>query len=397
VSARDDSGGGERGPIPVLASPFRPFFLLGPLYGVILALAWSAAWSGLGAAPAAWPLHLWHGHEMLFGFAAAMVSGFVLTALPGWAGTRELHGGALAALVAAWLAGRLAFWAAPWLPPWLVAVVDGGYFLLLAGLVVPELLRLRARLYLWLVPVFAAFLIGNVVFHAGPPLGVPGGAAWGLKLALYGLLLLFSFVGGLLTPIFTGNELRARGRAAPTFVPTLERLAVIAVLLYAATDLVGLAAEWRGAAALFAAVVHGVRLARWHGLAVRDQPLLWAMHLGYAWLVAAFALRAAADLAGAPAPDLALHAFTVGAFGMMKLSLMTRVALRHTGRPLRPAPAMVAAFALIGVAALLRVAGAGSGALLVASALLWGGGLALYLAVHGAMLLRPSLPRGALA
>jgi uncharacterized protein involved in response to NO len=140
-----------------------------------------------------------------------------------------------------------------------------------------------------------------------------------------------------------------------------------------------------------------VRLARWHGLAVRDQPLLWAMHLGYAWLVAAFALRAAADLAGAPAPDLALHAFTVGAFGMMKLSLMTRVALRHTGRPLRPAPAMVAAFALIGVAALLRVAGAGSGALLVASALLWGGGLALYLAVHGAMLLRPSLPRGALA
>jgi uncharacterized protein involved in response to NO len=381
----------------VLASPFRPFFLLGPLYGVILALAWSAAWSGLGAVPAAWPLHLWHGHEMLFGFAAAMVSGFVLTALPGWAGTRELHGGALAALAAAWLAGRLAFWAAPWLPPALVAVVDGGYFLLLAGLVVPQLLRLHARLYLWLVPVFAAFLVGNVVFHAGPLFGVPGGAAWGLKLALYGLLLLFSFVGGLLTPIFTGNELRARGRAAPTFVPNLERLAVVAVLLYAATDLVGLAAEWRGAAALFAAVVHGVRLARWHGLAVRDQPLLWAMHLGYAWLVAAFALRAAADLAGAPAPDLALHAFTVGAFGMMKLSLMTRVALRHTGRPLRPAPVMVAAFALIGVAALLRVAGAGSGAILVASALLWGGGLALYLAVHGAMLLRPSRPRGALA
>jgi len=382
---------------PWLTSPFRPFFLLGPLFGVLLALTWVAVYLGLldpGASTL--PLPLWHGHEMLFGFAAAMVSGFVLTALPGWAGTRELCGTRLALLVALWLAGRVVFWAAPWLPWLLIAVVDGSYFLVLGWLLVPELLALKERLYLWVVPIFAGFFVGNVLFHTGLVLGEAAWSGWGLRLALYALLLLFSFVGGLLTPIFTGNELRLRGDAAPAFSRPLEWLAVVTVLLYAATDLAGMDAAWCGAAALLAFVVHTLRMVRWRTGAILDTPILWVMHLGYAWLLVAFALRAASDLTGHLPSGLALHAFTVGAFGTMKLGLMTRVALRHTGRAVMPAQLLVWAFVAMSAAALCRIIAPFSGVVtvwLAVSALIWAACLALYLVFQGRMLIMPSLPR----
>lgn len=95
---------------PLWSAGFRPFYLLGTAYGLLLMLSWLAAFAGLWAP--AYPLRLWHAHEMIFGFAGAIVSGFVLTALPSWAGTREIRGGALALLTAAWLAGRIALWLA---------------------------------------------------------------------------------------------------------------------------------------------------------------------------------------------------------------------------------------------------------------------------------------------
>jgi len=216
----------------LLSSPFRSFFFAGPLFGIVLVLTWIAATLGLlDPAVGTLPLPLWHGHEMLFGFAATMVSGFVLTALPGWAGTTELRGARLIILVVLWFAGR--------------------------------------------VPIFAAFFVGNVLFHAGRVLGELAWSGWGLRLALYALLLLFSFVGGLLAPVFTGNELRLRGRAAaaPLFNRPLEQLAVVTVLLYAATDLAGLGAAWCGAAALLALAVHALRMARWRTGAILDTPI----------------------------------------------------------------------------------------------------------------------------
>jgi uncharacterized protein involved in response to NO len=385
---------------PLWASAFRPFYFLGALYAPLLVAAWLGAYLGAWGVPSsAVQLRLWHGHEMLFGFASAIITGIVLTALPSWAGTEEIRGGRLALLVALWLAGRIAFWAAPWLPVSLVAAIDCALFPVVALLVTPQLLRARNRLYLLLLPILAGLYAGNVVFYIGQAGASEIVAARGLRLALWAIVLLYVLKGGVLAPIFTGNALREKGRGAQApFSMGLEVVAVAVVALLAVLDLAGAPAAWTCAAAVASALAHGWRTARWQGWRVADVPLVLVMHLGFAWLVFAFALKAAAELAGLVPEATWLHAFTVGSLGLMMLGLMTRVSLRHTGRPLAVPRAMRIAYGVMFAAALLRLAatvhGLGNWAVALA-AVLWAIPFVIYLALFGAMLLRPSLARAA--
>jgi len=381
---------------PLWVSAFRPFYLLGAAYGPLLMVAWVGAYAGILAVPVDDRYFLaWHGHEMLFGFSAAIISGIVMTALPSWAGTEEITGKPLAMLVALWLAGRLAL-VAP-VSPFLAAALDCALFPVIAVLLLPQLLRVRNRYYLLLLPVLAALFAANLIFHAGRIGADLALTAFGLRLAVHAIVLLYVLKGGVLTPIFTGNALRQKGRGGDIpFRMWLEVLAVLTVVGLAIADLARLPAAWVGAAALAACATHGLRLARWRGWLVTDVPLLWTMHLGYAWLVVAFALKALAELGGTLPEMVWVHAFTVGSLGLMMLGLMTRVVLRHTGRPLQVPAAIVAAYLMVLAAAALRVAvlplGLGN-AWLFASAVLWMTPFAVYLTMFGAMLWSPSLPR----
>ena len=384
-------------PPPLLSSAFRPFYLLGALYAPLLTAAWLGAYLGLWDVPSVGtPLRLWHGHEMIFGFAAAIIAGIVLTALPSWAGTEEIRGGRLALLVLIWLFGRIAFWAAPWLPPLIPAAIDLLLFPALFLLLAPQLARAGNRFYLLLLPILLALAAANAAYHAGILTARSHLAGLGLRGALYAIVVLYVLKGGVLTPIFTGNALREKGRGeqAP-FNLELELLAVAVVLLLAVLDLVGAPSPWTGLAALACAGVHAARAARWRGWRLPDVPLVFVMHLGFAWLVFAFALKAAAELAGLVPEAAWVHAFTVGSLGLMMLGLMTRVSLRHTGRPLVVPAEMKAAYAIMFVAALVRLAatvhGLGDWAVALA-AVLWGLTFLLYLLCFGAMLLQPSLP-----
>jgi uncharacterized protein involved in response to NO len=173
---------------------------------------------------------------------------------------------------------------------------------------------------------------------------------------------------------------------------------VAAVILLAAFDLAGAPPAWTGASAVACALAHGWRTTRWQGWRVADVPLLLVMHLGFAWLVFAFALKAAAELTGIVPEAAWVHAFTVGSLGLMMLGLMTRVSLRHTGRPLDVPGAMRVAYMMMFAAALLRLAatvhGLGNWAVALA-AVLWAAPFAIYFVLFGAILLRPSLPGGA--
>ncbi len=386
---------------PLWASAFRPFYLLGTIYGALLMLAWALAYAGMWKlASGGLPLALWHGHEIVFGFASAIIAGVVLTALPSWAGTEEIEGGRLALLVGLWSAGRFACWLSPWIPLPLAAAIDCALFPAVALMVTPQLARVDNRLYLLLLPVLAGLCAGNVVFYAGVAdlaAGSEARAILGLRIALYAIVLLYVLKAGVLTPIFTGNILRETKRGADiAFNPVLETLSVVSVVMLAAADLAALPARWIGATALAACIIHALRLARWRGWLVADTPLVFVMHLGYAWLVVAFGLKAAAEL-GAAVPEAAwLHAFTVGALGLVMLGLMTRVALYHTGRALALPRAIVVAYALMFAATVLRVAvtllDLGRGAV-IGSALLWTAPFLIYLALFGRMLLQPSMPR----
>ncbi len=385
------------GALPLLASGFRPFYLLGALYAPLLAVGGVGAFVGVVELQAAGGPVLWHGHEMIFGFALAIIVGTLLTALPSWAGTPELNGAPLLALVLLWLAGRVAFWVAPWLPQSAVASAD---LLLLPALIVmlaPGLWRAPNRLYRLLLPILLALSAANIVYHAAALAGDTTGADRALRGAAWALVVLYTLKGGVLTPIFTGNALRLlkRGDQARFLMP-LETLALALLLALALADLTGAPAHLCGVLALACTFVHGVRVARWRGWRVGDQALLPAMHLGFAWLLFAFALKAAADL-GAAVPDAAwLHAFTVGALGLMMLSLMTRVSLRHTGRALEaPTPLRVAAALMFG-AAVLRLAASVHGLgpwVVTLAALLWAAAFVAYLVRFASVLLAPSLAR----
>ncbi len=382
---------------PLLSSPFRPFYLLGSAYAVLLSCAWLSAFEGTWQiVPTVMPLRLWHGHEMVFGFAAAIITGILLTALPSWAGTEEIHGRRLAALALLWLIGRLAFWSA--VLPAVTALINGLFFPLLLGFVTPQLARVRNRLYWLLLPILLALAVAQGVFQAGFLLARPALAEFGLRGGLYAILVLFTLKGGLLTPVFTGNDLRARGRGdQASFSFPLECICLAALFVLALLDLAGAPAPLRGAAALACALTQGIRMLRWRGWRLIDVPLVLAMHLGFAWLVLAFLLKAAADLTGFVPEAVWIHAFTVGALGLMMLGLMTRVSQRHTGRALVMPPALIFACALMMLATLLRLTAAflePAHPLMAASAVLWGLTFLLYFLHYASILIRPSLPAG---
>lgn len=384
--------------LPVLASGFRPFYLLGALYAPLLAIGGIGAFAGVVDIAGTGGPVLWHGHEMLFGFAAAIVVGTLLTALPSWAGTPEIRGAPLAWLVAAWLLGRVALWAAPWLPAPIVALADLLLWPLLLVLLTPPVWRVPNRLYRLLLPIVLALALANGGYHAALAAGDAALAERALRGAVWALVVLYTLKGGLLTPVFTGNALRELGRGDQArFVMPLEALALAVLVLLAAADLGAAPQQVTGVLAAACAAVHGVRAARWHGWRVADQPLLPAMHLGFVWLLLAFVLKAVADLTGLVPGSAWLHAFTVGALGLMMLSLMTRVSLRHTGRALAVSPLMRAAAAAVFAAALLRLAatvhGLGPGVVALAAGL-WAWAFVAYLLRFGAVLVAPSLPRG---
>jgi uncharacterized protein involved in response to NO len=383
---------------PLWASAFRPFYFLGALYAPLLLAAWLGAYLGLWNLPGGEvPLKLLHGHEFIFGFAAAIIAGIVLTALPSWAGTEEIRGGRLMLLVALWLLGRIAFWATPWLPPPLPALIDCLLFPAMFVMLAPQLLRAANRLYLLLLPILLALFAANAIYHHGIATANHVQAGTALRLAIYAIVVLYVLKGGVLAPIFTGNALREKGRG--TLAPCnmkLEIAATGALLLLAAFDLGAAPVAWTGAAALACTALHGWRCVRWKGWLVADVPLVLVMHLGFAWLVFAFALKTAAELTGIVPEAAWLHAFTVGSLGLMMLGLMTRVSLRHTGRPLVvPRPVLVA-YALMFAAALLRLAATVHGlgnSVIALSAVLWAAAFALYFMAFAKVLVTPSAPR----
>ena len=384
---------------PLWASAFRPFYLLGSAYAPLLAAAWLAAWLGLLPTPGGLPLKLLHGHEFIFGFATAIILGIVVTALPSWADTDEVEGGRLVLLAGLWIAGRVAFWLSPWLPAPLPALVDGLLFPAVIGMLTPQLLRAKNRLYLLLLPILGALFIANLLYYQAAVRGDALLAGLALRAAIWAIVVLYVLKGGVLAPIFTGNALREKGRGDQIpFLMGLEVAALAALLLLAGCDLAGAPRVWTGGAALACILLYGWRSLRWQGWRVADAPLLLTMHLGFAWLLLAFALKAVAELTGAVPEAAWLHAFTIGSLGLMMLGLMTRVSLRHTGRPPVVPRAMLVAYGAMFLAALLRViagVGAQHTALIGVATLLWAAAFTLYFVHFAAILLSPSLPRAA--
>ncbi len=348
--------------VTLFSHGFRPVFLAAGVYAALALAAWTAwiAIHAAGAVPAfmtiAEPPHLWHAHEMVFGYAAAAVAGFLLTAVPNWAGTERLQGLPLALIFLLWLVGRAAMWFTATLPPGLVAIAD---LVFLPALWLLILRKFAARLkpanvvFLGLVGLLIA---ANLLFHLERLGWLEDGMTPGATLGLGTLVLMITVIGGRVIPGFTKNALVRRGLVdrLPVRREHLDRASIATVALLFAAYLLDAPAPVTGAVALAAAAANGARLAGWRSPATLPEPIVWVLHLGYAWIVLGLAMMAAALLLDAGGDIAALHALGTGGVGTMTLAIMSRAALGHSGRPLVTPRPVVGSYVLVSVAALLR-------------------------------------------
>jgi uncharacterized protein involved in response to NO len=373
----------------ILALGFRPFFLLAGLAAAALIALWLFVWMGhLPVAGAYFGAVGWHSHEMLFGYATAVIAGFLLTAVRNWTGIDTPAGLPLAGLALLWLAGRIA--ALLPLPGWSIAAVDLAFLPALAIALYPALVRGKNRVNRLFLPLLAAMAIANGLVHV-QALGLTQSTAGRGTLVMLDLvLLLVLLVTGRVIAFFTERGIAG---ATPRNREWLEQIGFAAVIGLALADLAAAPPPVVGALFAGLAVQTFARELGWHDARVWRNPILWVLHAAVLWLALGFAMRAAASL-GLVAPNVALHALTVGAVGVLTLGMMSRVTLGHTGREMRAPRTMVAAFVLLNLAAFARGIAPALWperylTLVHSAAGLWILAFALFLVAHAAMLWRP--------
>lgn len=334
--------------LPLLRLAFRPFYLGAAAISIAWMTLWSFLLSGLALLPNQVPPVYWHAHEMLFGFVAAVIVGFLLTAGKVWTGLQTPRGAPLAALWLIWLAGRIASVTAP--AP-LFAAVDTLFLVAAATVFATLILRARNWRNLKVVVVLALLAIANAGFHLGA-LGV----AWSdptraLHAGLALVVVLVSIVAGRVIPAFTQSATPGLRIVEPRWLSPAAVACTALGLAVWATDMAPIAGATTLAAA---ALLQALRLGHWAPMAARGRPILWVLHLSYAWLPLGLGLLAASQAGwiGSPA---GVHALAVGCVGGLVIGMMTRTARGHTGRELKVSRAEVAAYALVMAAALARV------------------------------------------
>jgi len=379
----------------LFSAGFRPFFLCAALWAALAIPAWLLMFTAAIEIPTALAPATWHVHEMVFGYGVATVAGFLLTAIPNWTGRMPLQGGPLMLLVALWLIGRVAVLASARLGgAGLAAVADLAFPLVFLAVVAREIIAGRNWRNLPMLGALALLLVGNALVHA-QALGWSATAAAGNRLGIATLLMLISLVGGRIVPSFTRNWLvkQQAGAREPASFDPLDSLAL--ALTAAALLLWVVAPEGRLAAAmqLAAGIALAARLARWRGGRTWREPLVLVLHVGYGWLALGFVLLALSPFVPALPPTAALHALTVGGIGTMTLAVMTRASLGHTGRALTAGPGTIAIYALVTLAALLRLAAPFGGnqyiLLLGCAGAAWSGAFGLFVVLYAPALMQP--------
>ncbi len=340
----------------LLREGFRPFFLGAGLFAVLGMVLWLGYFQFGWTLPVAAPPALWHGHEMIFGFVAAAIAGFILTALPNWTKTAPVTGRWLAALLVLWLLGRVLVTTSDIWPAGLVAVVDTAFLLSLAGYVGWVLIESQNwRNLVFLVALFAV-IGGNVLFHAEQLGLADDGASDGLRLALNGIALLITIIGGRIVPAFTRNALDREG-IAHDIKPRawLDMAVIVAVFAIIPADLLARGTFMAGAVTLVAAILSALRFLTWQSERTLGMPIVWSLHLGYLWLVVGLFMKGLAASLPSLAGIVWIHAITIGAVGTMILAVMTRATLGHTGGALLASRTTSAAYGAVSVSALARI------------------------------------------
>lgn len=378
--------------LALFSGGFRPFFLFPALWGAAVVPIWIASLHFSGGLVAGLDGRAWHVHEMLFGFLAGIIAGFLLTAIPNWTGRLPVTGTRLAGLFGLWAAGRVISLApTPW--PLLNAAVESSFLVVFAAVVWREIVTGRNKRNVPVCLLVTALASANLLYHFG---AVSGDAqALGQRLALSVATGLIALIGGRIIPSFTQNWFASQAIGpGPAAFGGFDK-AVLGLTGAA----MGLWTFWPdlppvgGFILVLAGAAHVARLLRWRGWKAASEPLVWILHVAYLWLgVGLGLLGASVCWPGAVAPSTGIHAITAGAVGVMTLAVMTRATLGHTGRAREADTRTVAIYAAALAAGVVRTAAPfaadHSMLLLAVSAGLWTLAFGGFVVAYGPMLMQ---------
>jgi uncharacterized protein involved in response to NO len=378
-------------PPPILAKGFRPFFLLGAVAAAVLVPLWVLALNGVMTVGGRLDPVTWHAHEMVFGFGAAVIAGFLLTAVGNWTQRETATGASLLALVVVWLAGRIVLAAGASIPPSLASAIDIAFLPCVALAVATPIVASKNRRNFIVVAMLLVMSLANAWVHfARDPMAARRALLVGVDVITFFMVV----IAGRVLPMFTRNATRVETiRSLPKLdvAATLSIAAVIALDASGVTSTLARVGVYATAAALVAA-----RTRHWGMRASFRDPLLWILHLGHAWIPVGLALRAASSATPQIPASAGLHAITAGAIGALTLGMMARVSLGHTGRLIIAPRSASIAFVLVTAAASIRVAAPiflpehYLLALAVTGAL-WGLAFAIYVVAYAPLLFAPRI------
>lgn len=381
---------------PVLRGGFRPFFLGSAIWAVLAIALWVCVLARQIGLPTGLDNVAWHRHEMIFGFVGAAVAGFLLTAVPNWTGRLPIAGTPLLSLFGLWAGARVAvlFSLKVGLLP--AAVIDVTLFVALAALAGREVLASSKNSNLPIVGIVLALGLADAADYAGTAGVIPADLGW--RAAVSVLVVMISLIGGRIIPSFTRNWLMkqrpARARL-PTQAQKLDGVVIASTAIALLFWLFFREEHRTGFMLILAAAAQALRLSRWVGYQTARDPLVFVLHIGYAWIPVGLLLLGLA-VTGFDMPESAgVHALTAGAMSTMILAVMSRATLGHTGRDLRASPVTIGAYVLVTAGASVRVAAsAGLGdyaPMLNAAGVLWAAAFALFLVHYGPILWHPRL------
>ncbi len=365
---------------------FRPFFLFGAAWVVLAMLLWLLALSGKLDLPTRFDPVSWHAHEFLFGYLGAVLAGFLLTAVPNWTGRLPMVGWKLAALFALWCVGRVVILISITLPVWLVAGIDLAFPIVLGGLILQEIIAGKNWRTLIVLALLVVFTAANLLFHIDASGGSYAAQGYGLRLGLATAIMMIGVIGGRIIPSFTRNWLAQQDNPARPAPPmqTFDKVTLLASIIVLAMWVVLPAHRGTGVGLVLLGVLHAVRLMRWQGHHTLRDPLVWVLHVAYAFIpLGAFVIGADVLLKGADR-IAAQHIWMAGAIGAMTLAVMTRATLGHTGQALKANRATIAIYLCL----FSSVAARWVPEFTTVSGLFWMAAFGGFVAVYGPALLR---------
>ena len=329
---------------------FRPFFILAAISALLLILLWFFQLTGRISVSGYYTPTGWHAHEMLFGYTAAVIAGFLLTAVGNWTGIKMISGWRLILLSIVFLAGRVIPFFTE-LPHWLIASVEASFLPLVALILAVPIIRVKQWSNLIFIPILLAMATANIIVHLSALKLIDVNIVLGSRAMLYLVIFLIVVMGGRVIPFFT--ERGVEGVTTKKW-NAIELLSVISVLLAAISDVFFGWSIITGYLAFFAAVINLIRLYGWYSNLIWYVPLVWVLQIAYAWIIFGFFLKGVMifDLSQSA---FSYHAFAVGGIAIMTLGMMSRVSLGHTGRDMQVSSWIVLAFILLNVAAIVRV------------------------------------------